>query len=146
MKDSVESQDILSQIRKGIYEQTILTKETVNSLVEMDTSLELINSLYEILDSQGNAYRNDLIKLRNSKKFLQISKEAHKLKSSFGSLGLTKLQFISKNLELECKKNDDEININLIDFLFSELESYYSSSMSELKDYINGFKSKEKAS
>ncbi len=146
MKDSLENQEILSQIRKGIYEQTLLTKETVNSLIEIDSSLELINSLYEILESQGNAYRKDLINLRQFKNFIQISKEAHKLKSSFGSLGLTKLQFISKNLEIECKKKDEDINVNLIDFLFSELESYYSSSMSELKDYINGFKSKEKAS
>lgn len=146
MKDSLENQEILYQIRKGIYEQTLLTKETVNSLIEIDSSLELINSLYEILESQGNAYRKDLINLRQFKNFIQISKEAHKLKSSFGSLGLTKLQFISKNLEIECKKKDEDIDVNLIDFLFSELESYYSSSMSELKDYINGFKSKEKAS
>lgn len=111
----------------------LLKNEFIDRLLEVDPSGNLLVSLYNILDTQHREYLAFLHELRKIKKinkyseqFLKGSKESHKMKSSYGNMGLSRLQSAAVVLErvlLQLSKTKDNIEeeLNLLTVFTDEI-------------------------
>lgn len=124
----------------------LLDNSMLEQLSQVDPSGDLLVSLFAILNEQTKNFYNFSNTLLIQNDYLNLSREAHKLKSSFGSLGLVELQRICKQIELLAKSADDLARKERLKDLLAIYEQTYSPSMEILKYNLNGFKHEKKTS
>lgn len=124
----------------------LLDNSMIEQLIQVDPSGDLLVSLYSILNEQTKNFYNFSNALLTQNDFLNLSREAHKLKSSFGSMGLVELQKICKQIELLAKDSEADKRKDRLQELLVVFEQTYSPSMEILKYNLNGFKHEKKAS
>ncbi|MCB0368462.1 MAG: Hpt domain-containing protein [Bdellovibrionales bacterium] len=126
--------------------EILLDNSILRQLYDIDPSGELLTSLCSILNEQTSGFEKNFETFLSSNKYELLMKESHKLKSSFGSLGLISLQEICKCVELECKKNESDIDKSILKNQLTLFKKIYSPSMDLLGISLNGFKYEKKAS
>lgn len=124
----------------------LLDNSMLEQLSQVDPSGDLLVSLFSILNEQTKNFYNFSNALLVQNDFMNLSREAHKLKSSFGSMGLVELQKICKQIELLAKNSDDLTRKERLKDLLAIYEQTYSPSMEILKYNLNGFKHEKKTS
>lgn len=124
----------------------LLDNSMLEQLSQVDPSGDLLENLFSILNEQTKnfySFSNNLL-LQND--YRNLGREAHKLKSSFGSMGLVELQKICKQIELLAKDGNDMSRKERLKDLLAIYEQTYSPSMEILKYNLNGFKHEKKTS
>jgi HPt (histidine-containing phosphotransfer) domain-containing protein len=143
-----ESSARTTETDRFAYTETkiLLDDAMISQLVEIDPSCDLLNSLEQILIDQTKDFTQKLNIYIQTSNFALLSKEAHKLKSSFGSMGLICMQNICKEIELECKKEIQTLNIKKIIKYQEDYIKFYEPSMALLNHNLNGIKYEKKTS
>lgn len=144
---SLDSAVFSSTLSQTLLDNTpLIEKSILEQLYDIDPSCDLLFSLYAILDEQTKNFYNISSNMLIKNDFIELSKEAHKLKSSFGSMGLVELQKICKQIELLSKDSQVREYKERIKELLEFFHERYAPSMELLKLNLNGFKNEKKAS
>lgn len=102
---------------KSPNNKVLFDDEYIKRLLEVDTSGQLVISLQAILKSQHDLYVKECIifakdDIKSLKEYSDFSKSSHKMKSSYGNMGLVELSQIAKNFENEYQNLSEKINIS----------------------------------
>jgi HPt (histidine-containing phosphotransfer) domain-containing protein len=124
----------------------LLDNSMLEQLNQVDPSGELLENLFSILNDQTKNFYDFSNGLLLQNDYGNLGREAHKLKSSFGSMGLVELQKICKQIELLAKEGNDSTRKERLKELLVIFNQTYSLSMEILKYNLNGFKHEKKTS
>lgn len=131
----------------------------IDRLFEVDKSGRLIVSLYEILEPQHKLFHAEILKLNKlvdqaikANDLIEFSKFTHKMKSSYGNMGLVKLSHVAQNLEKLFSSEDFaklepnkkiELNKSVQDLFKDYLENFLkveTQSLSALSQIVDSIK------
>lgn len=115
-------------------EKTQLNTDMVDQFIEAFAS-EDDSLLIELIGLFQQVSQDELLKIQNYQKtqnWLDISKSAHKIKSSAGNLGVQDFY----NLCLELEKNAKASNVEQTNLLISHMDQTYKNSLKELQTYL----------
>lgn len=101
-------------------EKIMFDYEYIKRLLEVDSSGKLIISLNKILITQHQDYVKHCIAMSSSERkrtedYIEFSKSSHKMKSSYGNMGLIELSQLAKTFEKEFLIFADKKNISDIE-------------------------------
>lgn len=144
---AVDSTILSSTLPNTLLDNAIIVENSIlEQLFDIDPSCDLPFSLYSILEEQTKNFYNFSSNMIMKNDFTGLGSEAHKLKSSFGSLGLVELQRICKQIELLSKDIEAREYKERLQELLELFRDRYTPSMEMLKRSLNGFKNEKKAS
>ncbi|WP_198673664.1 response regulator [Algibacillus agarilyticus] len=113
------------------HEDVLLDTTTINRLIQ-DVTLDATLTIFDLYTTETQSRIELMQSLLTDKDWSSIQNEAHALKSSSGSFGLTKLQSTAKSIELGNTETNGQKIINQV----QALSSIYNDSITAIKTHF----------
>lgn len=114
--DELMSIPVDNELMRQLNELHYMDDKVLNQLAE-DTSVELVPEMVAVFLKELTKRLHNIKHAREQKSIEGIASEVHALKSSSGTYGALKLEFIAKKADIACKEEDQQLVFLLSDNL-----------------------------